>query len=271
MDTSLTEWVQLAPGRLLIATAESAWLEVGSAPRDEMRGPGSLATTRKLLDGAVGAAFSAARPEGVPALTRPRCVLRLAASYHLTHSTPALLTAAARGFAAQGRPALERWATEKVREESGHDRLALRDLEDLGYPALAVAEALRPSTAMRLLGYFEETARAADPVGSVGYSYAIERLATTVGEREIAAVEALLPAGSRATRCQRVHSSVGSDAGHVEDTLAVVAALSGPERAAIAVACYRTARICFEPPPDGYLSDEDIERTLRDLTAARAA
>lgn len=273
MDASSTEWAQLTPDRLLIADERGAWLEgvnPGSA-RGAMQGAGRVATTRKLLDGAVGAGFSTARPAQAPAMTRARWVFRLAGLYHLTHSTPSLLVTAARTFEAAGRAALKQWAHQKAREERGHDTLALRDLTALGYPASTLVEALRPPIAARLLGYFEETARAGDPVGCVGYSYALERLAMTVGAAELAAVDALMPDGVRATRCLRVHSGLGSDADHVADTLAVVASLSGPERAAVAVACYRASRLCFEPPPGGHPTDDDIERTLRALPGAPIA
>ncbi|PCC71278.1 hypothetical protein SAMN02745121_00818 [Nannocystis exedens] len=222
----------------------------------------AVASVRSLLDRAVASAFVCARPEAVPPLTATRWAWRLAGLYHLTHSTPTLLGLAAERFAAAGRSVLANWARERAREESHHDRLALRDLRDLGYDALRVVERVRPATAIRLVEYFERSVHAFDPIGCVGYAYAIERLAMTVREPDIRAVEAILPAGTRATRCLRVHSAAGSDGDHVADTLLAVARLTVGEQTRIAEAARDTAVLCFTPAPAGPPSDLDIEALL---------
>jgi hypothetical protein len=56
----------------------------------------------------------------------------LASAYHLTHSIPQLLKDAARGFAVNNRSSLDAWALEKAEEETGHDRLAVVDIQWLG-------------------------------------------------------------------------------------------------------------------------------------------
>jgi hypothetical protein len=264
METTNREWARLAPGQLLLADENEAWLEplarVG-AQAGVMLSRGSVATTRKLLDGAVGAAFSAASPLPPPPLTRTRWVFRLAGLYHLTRSTTSLMREASAKFEALGRGVLAAWAGAKAREEHNHDLLAIRDIEALGYDAHAVVRALVPEAASKLVAYFQSTVRVSDPIGCVGYSYALERLALTVGEAEIHRVDALLP-GVRATRCLRVHSAIGGDTDHVEDTVRMVASLTGPERTQVAIAAYQAARLCFEPPADGHPSDEEIERSL---------
>jgi hypothetical protein len=47
-------------------------------------------------------------------------------------------------FAASGRESLAQWAAQKAREEAGHDRLALLDIQSMGYDAEAVVQALVP-------------------------------------------------------------------------------------------------------------------------------
>jgi hypothetical protein len=228
----------------------------------EPRPSPSTAAVRHLLDRAVASAFGHARPAGVPPLTATRWAYRLAGLYHLTHSTPALLGLAAGRFAAAGRDVLAAWARERAREESHHDRLALRDLRDLGYDAARVVERVRPAAAIRLVEYFAGTVHAADPIGCVGYAYTLERLAMTVREPDIRAVEAILPPGARATRCLRVHSAAGSDGDHVADTLVAVARLGADEQARIAAAARETAAICFTPDPAGAPSDAAIAELL---------
>jgi hypothetical protein len=225
-------------------------------------GDRDVARVRNLLDRAVASAFPHARPAEVPPLTATRWAFRLAGLYHLTHSTPALLELAAERFAAAGRKILAGWARERAREESNHDLLALRDLRDLGYDPVRVVERVRPATAMRMVEYFERSVRAFDPIGCVGYAYTVERLAMTVREPDIRAVEAVLPPGTRATRCLRVHSAAGSDGDHVADTLVAVARLTLGERARIAEAARDTAVLCFTPDPAGPPSDAAIAELL---------
>lgn len=221
-----------------------------------------VARVRGLLDRAVAAAFVNARPTAVPPLTATRWAYRLAGLYILTHSTPALLGLAAARFAAAGREVLAAWARERAREEQHHDRLALRDLRDLGYDAARVVERVRPATPIRLVEYFAASVHGADPIGCVGYAYALERLAMTVRESDIRAVESILPPGTRATRCLRVHSAAGSDGDHVADTLVAVARLGADEQARIAAAARETATICFTPEPAGAPSDLAIAELL---------
>jgi hypothetical protein len=225
-------------------------------------GADPLARVRVRLDRALVAAFVYASPGAVPPLTPIRWVYRLAGLYHLTRATPALLDLAADKFAAGGRRVLADWARVRAREESHHDLLALRDLRDLGYEPERVVAAIHPAPAIRMVEYFARCVHAPDPIGCVGYAYAVERLAMTVGEADIRAIEAILPPGVRATRCLRVHSAVGSDGDHVADTVAAVAALGPAEQARIAAAAHEAARICFTPDPAGPPSDREIAAML---------
>lgn len=258
------EWVELGPRTLLLADDHRAYLaRDGRRPPGDDAGAGaSPARIAALLDGAIAAAFGYAREVEVPPLTAIRWAFRLAGLYHLTRSTPSLLRHAAATFAAAGRVGLARWAYVRAEEEAGHDRLALRDLAALGYDAARAVEQLRPPIAMRLLGFFEAAARAPDPIAVVGYAYAIERLALTVGRVEIEAVERVLPPGVRATRCLRVHSAIGSDDDHVRETIDALVACTPAERRAVAVAAHETARLCFEPVAGGHPSDEEIAAQL---------
>ena len=93
----------------------------------------------------------------------------------------------------------------------------------------------------------------------------MERLSLGIGEDYIQKVEALLPPETKATRCLRVHSSVGADAAHVDENVSLIAGLSAEERTRIARACYETALICFSPPPGEYISDKELQQILEPL------
>ena len=270
VELTNAEWAQIAPGKVIVATENRAWLYQPRSKDDRFTQPmkcaGSILTTRKLLDGAIAAAKYAVnsnvRP---PALTATRWVWRLAGAYHLTHPVPQLLEEAFQRFALTDRFILAQWAREKAREETGHDLLALRDIHALGYDSEAVVEILVPSAAVALIDYFTRSTQDNDPIDCVGYSYTMERMAMGVGEEYIQKVEKLLPPSTHATRCLRVHSSVGADAEHIEETVEMIAELTAKERVRIARACYETALMCFSPPQKGYITDELLRSILNPL------
>jgi len=272
MEPAAIEWAELTPRTVIVADEDRAWLHTrglgsGSEPFSmPMQGPGSLATTRNLLDGAVGAGQrSVAQAEPPPPLSAIRWVYRLAGYYHTTHVTPGLMEQAAARFAAAGQESLARWAETKTREERGHDELALRDLRALGYAAERVVDELRPAIAVALASAFSAWVLGPDPVYCVGYAYALERLALTRGPDYLARVESVLPKGVLATRCLRVHSGTGSDARHVEETALLVASLPAEERAKIALACYETAALCSMSPKGGHLTEDALQQVLAPL------
>ena len=262
-DLANAEWAHIALGKVVIATNERAWLYQPRSESDRfsraMTGAGSFATTGKLLDTAIAAAKQAvtskARP---PALTSTRWIWRLASAYHLTDHVPQLMEVAAKGFEDRNRPDLQDWALEKAEEERGHDKLALLDIQSLGYDAEAVVKALVPPAAVALKDYFWRNVRDSDPIDCVGYTYTMERLSLGIGAEYIQKVEALLPPNVNATRCLRVHSALGADANHVGENVSLVAGLSAPERSRIARACYETALMLFSPPSGEYITDAEI-------------
>ncbi len=270
LDLTNAEWVQIAPDKVVVATAERAWLYQPRSADDRfaqsMEGAGSFATTRKLLDTAIAVAKYAVKSElRPPALTSIRWIWRLTGAYHLTSTVPNLMRDAAKGFAANSRFELEKWALEKAEEETGHDHLALLDIQSLGYDAEAVVETLVPPAAVALMDYFTRSAKDSNPIDCVGYTYTMERLSLGIEEDYIQKVEALLPTQTNATRCLRVHSSVGADAEHAVENVSLVAGLTASERTRVARACYETALMCFSPPPEGYISDLELQQTLESL------
>jgi hypothetical protein len=226
----------------------------------------ALAKTQKFLDRAIVLAWrdvkSNRRP---PALTPTRWVWRLAGSYHSSRHTTRLMEEARDRFAASGRINLAQWAAQKAKEEAGHDRLALLDIQSMGYDAKAVVQALVPSTIQVLVDYFFQTVQTTDPIGCVGFFYTAERIGTFTSEEYIQSVEALLPTGINATRWLRIHSGVGAEVNHVEETVRVVAQLTSEERTCVARACYETALLRFNPPKENYISDEELQSILQPM------
>ena len=279
LDPVEVEWVQVAPNKTVVATAEKTYLidpntDKSSIPRKFLQdrpnnlieGTSNIATTQKLLDGAIAAAKytinSDIRP---PALTATRWVWRLAGAYHLCYPTSELMKEACVGFYRNDCWSLAEWAAQKANEEQGHDELALRDIQSMGYNPEAVVNALVPPTAVALIDYFTRSVRDLDPIDCVGYSYTMERLALGVDKKYIQKVKNLLPPSVNVTRCLRIHSSVGADIEHTEETVEMVVELTAKERTRIARACYETALMCFSPPVHGYISDEELQQLLKPL------
>ncbi|BAZ48571.1 hypothetical protein NIES4103_11790 [Nostoc sp. NIES-4103] len=241
---------------------------VGSGDRTTSNRPDAdtIARTQKLLDRAIAYAWHTVKSDRrPPKLTAIRWVWRLAGAYHSSCHTTRLMEEAAKRFAASGRQNLANWAAQKAKEEAGHDRLALLDIQSMGYEAEAVVKALVPSAATAVVDYFTQTVQAINPINCIGLSYASERLGTFQGEEYIQSVQALLPPGTHATRWLRVHSGVGAEVEHVEETVEIVAELTPTECISVARACYQTALLRFTPPKQGYISDEELQNVLKPL------
>lgn len=255
---------QIATRKVGIATTKSIF--DADPYRENLVSADSIAQTQKFLDKAIVLAWkhvkSNRRP---PALTRTRWVWRLAGAYHSACNTTRLMEQAAQNFATSGRKSLAQWATQKAREEAGHDRLALLDIQSMGYDAEAVVRALVPPAIKAWLDYFIQSVQTSDPIDCIGHSYASERLGTFIGEKYIHSVQALLAPGTNATRWLRVHSAAGSEVEHVQETVEIVAMLDPQERNRVAKACYETSLLRFSPPKEDYISDEELERILKPL------
>jgi hypothetical protein len=169
---------------------------------------------------------------------------------------------AADAFDAAGRPVLARWAQEKADDEDRHDRLALKDLDDLGIDGPGLVAAVIPPTAEALLGYFRESVAQSLPLDCVGYAHAVERFAIAQTAACIDSVRAVLPPNSRAWRSLKVHSAAGSDAGHVAENVTLIAGLPAAERSRIALACYEVAKLLSSSPVQGHPDAAQLERLI---------
>jgi pyrroloquinoline quinone (PQQ) biosynthesis protein C len=155
---------------------------------------------------------------------------------------------------ANGNAALAQHCSDVADQESGHDELALKDLEALGIRSVEFVSDVRPRNSVELVALFERLAQGANPVSVLGYAYALERFALFKTQETIDAIEAIVPSGTMATRCLRVHSAIGSDARHMASSIDVVARLSPADRTAVMHAAFETAaRITT---PTDYPGDE---------------
>ncbi len=263
------EWARIAEDAVLVASAERAWLHrPHPGPETDpfagpMTGQGAVETTRNLLDGALGIAGERFRDAETAPFTLTQYAWQLVGGYHSTHATPRLLRAAEARFRAAGRADLAAIACWEWRNETGHDELALRDLEALGYSRSAVVRTAMSAWTAAVVAYADRCVAGEHPVMLFGYAYALERRAVCTTREDVQAVEALLPPGVKATRCLRIHSAIGADVRHVSGSVEKIARLPAEDRALIARAAYETATILFSGP-DPPVSEE----TLRQLLAS---
>jgi len=255
MARMVTEWVNVG-GDVSIIARESGevWFhnqrgtERGPDPfASPMTGAGAAGSTVGLLDGAINLGFAAiekrlARPDP----TIIGYIVALIGAYHTSVDTPRNLRRAASRFNELGRPEVAAYLEERAREETGHDRLALKDLRALGVPGERLVANFVPEGIKPLCKRFDDLCAEDYPIGCIGYSYCLERIAALKQEDDIAKVRAICPDGVDATRFLRSHSSLGSEANHVAETIDFVASLPANDRIKVVQETYKSSLVLAE-------------------------
>jgi len=248
MSQMVTEWVNVA-GDISIIARESGEVWFHTKQENDpfaapMTGAGAEGSTIRLLDGAINLGFAAIEQHlAQPAPTIPAYILALVGAYHTSVDTPRNLRRAAKRFEDLGRPEVAAYLEERAREETGHDRLALKDLKALGVPGERLVANLMPEGIAPLCKRFDDLCVEDYPIGSIGYSYCLERIAALKQESDIEKVQAICPEGVDAFRFLRSHSALGSEVSHVEETIKFVASLPANDRISIVRATYESALI----------------------------
>jgi hypothetical protein len=252
---ALTEWVNVS-GNVSIIARESGevWFHL---PRDSkqyidpftapMTGVGAKGSTIGLLDGAINLGFASIEARlASPAPTLVGYIVAIVGAYHTSVHTPRNLQRAARRFNELGRPEVAAYLEERAREETGHDRLALKDLRALGLPAERLVANFIPEGIKPLCERFDDLCIQDYPIGCIGYSYCLERIAALKQKTDIDKVQELCPDGVDATRFLRSHSCLGSEVAHVEETIEFVASLPSSDRIRVVQETYESALIMAE-------------------------
>jgi pyrroloquinoline quinone (PQQ) biosynthesis protein C len=270
MTRPITEWVDVNGGVSIIARESGeVWFYTPDDDKDTgpfatpMTGAGAAGSTVGLLDGAINLGFARIRENlAAPTPSLVGYVVALIGAYHTSVDTPRNLMRAAGRFEELGRPEVAAYLEERAREETGHDRLALKDLRALGMPAERLVANFMPEGLKPLCKRFDDLCAEDYPIGSIGYSYCLERIAALKQEGDIAKVKALCPDGVDATRFLRSHSSLGSEVMHVEETITFVASLPADDRIKVVRETYESAGIMAE----GY--NRELLRSELEMIAA---
>src|SRR3954452_19297594 len=176
MARLVTEWVNVTSGISIIARESGdVWFHAPSGTKDNdpfatpMTGMGSAGSTMGLLDGAINLGFAGiekrlARPDP----TIAGYIVALAGAYHTSVDTPRNLRRAAGRFDELGSPEVAAYLEERAREETGHDRLALKDLRALGVPGERLVANFIPGGIKPLCKRFDDLCIQDYPIGCIG-------------------------------------------------------------------------------------------------------
>jgi pyrroloquinoline quinone (PQQ) biosynthesis protein C len=145
-----------------------------------------------------------------------------------------------------GRPEVAAYLEVRAREETGHDRLALKDLRALGVAGEKLVAHYIPEGIKPLCQRFDDLCADDYPIGCIGYSYCLERTAALKQKSDIDKVQRLSPNGADATRFLRSHSCLGSEVAHADETIEFVASLPANDRIRVVQETYRSALIMAE-------------------------
>jgi hypothetical protein len=255
MARLVTEWVNVTRDVSIIARESGeVWIHTPGGAKEKvdpfatpMTGVGAMGSTVGLLDAAINLGFAGiekrlARPDP----TIAGYIVALVGAYHTSVDTPRNLRRAAGRFNELGRPEVAAYLEERAREETGHDRLALKDLRALGVPGERLVANFIPEGIKPLCKRFDDLCIQDYPMGCIGYSYCLERIAALKQETDIEKVRAICPPDVDATRFLRSHSSLGSEAAHVEETIEFVASLPANDRIRVVQETYESALILAE-------------------------
>lgn len=253
MALPVTEWVNVN-GEVSIIARESGevWFHTANGTKEDpfakpMTGAGSVGSTVRLLDAAIHLGFAAIeRRLAQPEPTLAAYVVALAGCYHTSVHTPRNLCGAADRFKGLRRPEVALYLEDRAREETGHDRLALKDLRALGVPAERLVANFIPQGIKPLCERFDDLCAQDYPIGCIGYAYCLERISALKQKADIDRVQALCPAGVDATRFLRTHSGLGSEVAHVEEAIQFIASLPANDRISVIRETYTSASIMAE-------------------------
>jgi hypothetical protein len=257
------ESLEMPDGTWAICDDRTFWLDrptflTTSSFSRHLLDPGDAAHTRQLLAAALTAGRASRSSDANEFVGQrrslPRYIYGLAGSYQTTHATPMTMRHAAGRLRAAGNIALAQHCLDVADQETGHDQLALKDLEALGVRSAEFVRDVRPCDSLELVALFRRFADSESPVSVLGYAYALERFALFKTQQTVDAIEAIVPPGTMATRCLRVHSAIGSDAGHVASSVRIIARLGQSDRISVVCAAFETAA-CMMSPTD-YPGDE---------------
>jgi hypothetical protein len=255
MARLVTEWVNVT-GEISIVARESGevWFHTRSRTKEDadpfttpMMGVGSAGSAVGLLDGALNLGFAGIEKRlAHPEPTLVGYIVALVGAYHTSVDTPRNLRRAASRFNELGRPQVAAYLEERAREETGHDRLALKDLHALGVPGERLVANFIPEGIKPLCERFDDLCAQDYPIGCIGYSYCLERIAALKQKTDIEKVQAMCPDGVDATRFLRSHSCLGSEVTHVQETIEFVASLPANDRIRIVQETHESALIMAE-------------------------
>ena len=204
MSRPVAEWVNVTDDISIVARESGeVWFHnrSGSKRRPDpfaapMEGAGAPGSTIGLLDGAInlGVFNGIEKPARAPGADARRPISSPWSAPITPPSIRREISGAPPSASQQlGRPEVAAYLELRAREETGHDRLALKDLRALGVPGERLVANYIPEGIKPLCKRFDELCAEDYPIGSIGYSYCLERIAALKEKSDIEKRAGALP------------------------------------------------------------------------------
>lgn len=204
-------------------------------------------STQAILEGALLTALEENQHLQEPNMTFyssiNRYIWMLIGAYHSAGATPGAMRSVASKMLESGRKDVANYLEHVAKEESGHSDLALLDLQTLGLNAQKLVDQTISNESVRLLDHLNKIIESQNPIKILGYAFALERLALFNNSETLSKAKKILPENKDALKCLRVHSSIGSELAHVDESIEFISQLPKEDRRLIVQCCYETTLI----------------------------
>ncbi len=170
-------------------------------------------------------------------------VFELCGNYEAMRFTKVTVSRARAQFEEIGDARSAEFCSLVLREEAGHDKIALVDLKNMGLPAKELVARFVPRQPSRVVQLLIDYSKNGSPYGIFGYGYAVERLSLTNSEADVMAVKRLAPDGVEIARCLEIHSSAGEEVEHLRNLLDFVAGLDSDQKKKVCDAVFHTVSV----------------------------
>ncbi len=196
-------------------------------------------------------------------LNRNTYITMLAAAYVTSGATSKFFPVAVQRCRSGGYDSEAEFIAEKLHEETGHDRLAVADLYELGYDAVRLVDSLPLERHQRLTKKLRSLCQSEHPVSCLGYAFTLEHFASFRDSEFLKKIDDLTPIQAKANRTFSVHSGEGADADHIDELICFIDDMQQELFVEVLAAAMQTAEILAEPNDIDTISDTRLESLIK--------
>lgn len=191
-------------------------------------------------------------------LNRNTYIAMLTAAYVTAGATSKFFPVAVQRCKLNGYDFEAEFIAEKLREETGHDRLAIADLRALGYDVVRLVDSLPLERHQRLSKMLRSLCQSEHPVSCLGYAFTLEYFASFRDADFLKKIDGVTPIQTKANRTFSVHSGEGADADHINELFCFIDDMRRELFVEVLAATMQTAEILAEPDDLDTISDTEL-------------